>query len=316
MLVLEKNYVEFPGITEISPYAEAVQAHTLTFAEKFNLLPSVKPLLWYQKAQFGMQGAREYPDAGFNDLCLAGDLLTWLFSVDDKCDRASSNKEEAIAMEVLLYRLIDILENKGTRFKDDVFSTSLIDLLARFNAISTPFLYQLLCKHIVTYLRECFYELDMQTMNYLPSVDEYFKVRPDTGFSIMFPLVAIFQRLNLPDEVYLHPVMQEIELILNLVGGLGNDVHSFHREKNLETTGLNLIFIAQHELKISEDEAFSYVINEHDQYLEKLEIACSQLPFWSPAINTQVDEYVLGLKKILRGYYDWATIESKRYTAA
>jgi hypothetical protein len=316
MLVLEKNYVEFPGITEISPFADAVQAHTLTFAEKFNLFPHVKPLVWYQKAQFGMQGAREYPDATFTDLCLAGDLLTWLFSVDDKCDRASSNKKEAVAMEALLYSLIDILEERGARFKDDILSISLMDIMARFRAISTPFLYRLLCSHIVTYLKECFYEIDMQTRNYLPTIKEYFRVRPDTGFSIMFPLVAIFQKLDLPDEVYMHPVMQEIELILNLVGGLGNDVHSFHREKNLETTGLNLIFIAQHELKLTEEAAFSYVIATHDKHLEMLEDACARLPFQNTAVNSQVDEYVLGLRKILRGYYDWATIESKRYTAA
>lgn len=316
MLVLEKNYVEFPGITEISPFADAVQAHTLSFAADFQLYPAIKPLKWYEKAQFGMQGAREYPDASYTDLCLAGDLLTWLFSVDDKCDRASNDRNDAVAMEALLYSLIDILEDRGPKFKDDILSISLMDIMARFKAISSPFLYQLLCKHIVTYLKECFYEIDMQTRNYLPTIKEYFRMRPDTGFSIMFPLVAIFQRLDLPDEVYLHPVMQEIELILNLVGGLGNDVHSFHREKNLETTGLNLIFIAQHELKLTEDEAFSYVIREHDQHLEMLEAACSRMPFWSEAINTQVDAYVLGLRKILRGYYDWATIESKRYTAA
>lgn len=306
--------VELPGNSIISSYCEDVQLSTLKWAQKFKLYPEFKPFAWYTKAQFGMQAAREYPYASYQQLCLAGDLLTWLFTVDDKCDRASSDKTQAMLMKELLHEFIAILEDIESP-KNNKLSFALSEVLNRFVVISTPYLYWQLCNHIITYLKECFYELDMQLSGYIPSIAEYFAVRPDTGFSIMFPPVAIFQESMLPDYIYKHDLIQEIELQLNYVGGLSNDIHSFEREKNLETTGLNLVFIAQRELNLSIADAKQYVIDQHNDCLQRLEQCRNEMPFWSKEINRQVDLYVSGLYSIVKGYDDWAIYDTNRYAS-
>ncbi|PSL43859.1 hypothetical protein CLV51_107170 [Chitinophaga niastensis] len=309
---LARACVTLPGQSEINSFSEEVQMNTLKWVQNFDLAPQFKSIAWYTKARFGLQAAREYPKATFDQICLAGDLLTWLFTVDDTCDRGSDGAEAALTMKNMLYEFIDILENAGHP-KDNNLSTGLANILERFQAISPVYLYNQYCDHMTDYLRECFFEIDMQLDRYIPSIEKYFEMRPFTGFYIMFPLVAIFEKLNLPDEVYEHKIVKEIELILNLLGCLANDLHSVAREESLEIAGFNLIFIAQRELNLTHEEAIQYVVDYHDEYLLKLEQCRKEIPFWSESINNQLDQYIQGLYTIVKGYDDWAVIDTGRY---
>ena len=304
-----------PGHPAINAFFEEVQLSTLKWVQRFDLAPQFKPMGWYTKAQFGLQAAREYPNATFNELCLAGDLLTWLFTVDDTCDRGSAGAEAAVEMKSMLHEFINILEDKRKPSENNL-SIGLVNVMERFRAISTPYLYRQLCRHMIDYLNECFFEIDMQLNNYVPSIAKYFEIRPFGGFYIMFPLVAIFEKLKLPAEVYEHEIVREIELILNLLGCFSNDLHSAEREKNLDTIGFNLIFIAQRELNLSYEAATQYVKDYHAAYLLRLEHCLSQIPFWGKSTNTRLDLYLDGLYTMVRGYDDWAVIDTGRYKSA
>lgn len=303
-----------PGNSEINVFFEEVQMNTLQWVQKFDLAPQFKSLTWYNKARFGLQAAREYPKAEMQQICLAGDLLTWLFTVDDTCDRGSDDAGAAVAMKSLLYEFIDILENAGKPKGSDL-SLALVNILERFKAISPEYVYNQYCDHMTGYLKECFFEIDMQLDRHFPSIKEYFKMRPFTGFYIMFPLVAMFEKLDLPNEVYEHKTVKEIELILNLLGCLSNDLHSVAREESLETPGFNLIFIAQRELHLTQEEAIQYVADYHERYVQKLEQRRRELPYWSERINRQLDQYIQGLYTIVKGYDDWALIDTGRYAS-
>ncbi|MGF6847819.1 hypothetical protein QFZ51_003054 [Chitinophaga sp. W3I9] len=78
--------LEFPTPSAISPLAEEVQVHTFKWAHEFRL-ESPEKLKRFNKGKFGWYAAREYPAANYEELCLVGDLITWLFTIDDKCDR-------------------------------------------------------------------------------------------------------------------------------------------------------------------------------------------------------------------------------------
>jgi hypothetical protein len=304
-----------PGQPAINASSEEVQLNTLKWAQRFDLAPQFKSIGWYKKAQFGLQAAREYPNATFEQICLAGDLLTWLFTVDDTCDRGSAGAEAAVEMKSMLYEFIGILEDRQEPSANSL-SIGLVNILERFRAISTPYLYRQYCRHMIDYLNECFFEIDMQLHSYVPSIEKYFEIRPFGGFYIMFPLVAIFGEFRLPAEVYEHEVIKEIELILNLLGCFSNDLHSADREKNLETIGFNLIFIAQRELNMTYEDAVQYVADYHSEYLQKLEQRISEIPFWSKSINAALDQYIQGLYRMVRGYDDWAVIDTGRYQSA
>lgn len=306
-----QSFVTLPGQAKINSSFQEIQNSTLHWARQFNLT-QFKPLQWYSKAGFGLQAAREYPDASFSQLSLAADLLSWLFTVDDSCDRGSDNPEMALEVRGQLHELIAILEHRSTGAKSTL-GTALIQILNRFNIISTPFLYRRLCNHIIDYLRECFFEIEMQIDGYFPSIERYYAERPFTGFYIMFPLAGIFENLSLPDDIYLHPSVMELELYISHLGCLSNDLHSVDREVDLEKPGFNLILIAQRELKIEFSAAVEYVRKEHSFYLDRFERAKKKLPFWSQEINSQLDRYIQGLYTIVRGYDDWAVIDTGRY---
>lgn len=312
MLNVMQSFVTLPGQPKINSSFREIQSKTLHWAQRFNLAPQFKPKSWYAKAQFGLQAAREYPDASFSQLSLAADLLSWLFTVDDSCDRGSDNPEMAIQVRNQLNELIAILEHGPTR-AEGTLGVALAEILTRFRAISTPFLYRRLCGHIIDYLKECFFEIKMQIDGYFPSIEKYYAERPFTGFYIMFPLVGIFEKLDLPEDIYIHPSVLELELYISHLGCLSNDLHSVDREVDLEKPGFNLILIAQRELKIKFPEAVEYVRKEHAYYLNKFESARARLPFWSDEANNQLNKYIQGLYTIVRGYDDWAVIDTGRY---
>ncbi|RBL90119.1 terpene synthase family protein [Chitinophaga flava] len=306
--------VTIPGDSQISPFYDQVQDNTLIWARKFRLAPDFKPVEWYMKARFGFQAAREYPQATLDQVTLAGQLLTWLFTLDDTSDRGSTDKTAAHHMRLQLDGFIGILNNQPYN-GDGKLERALVDIVTRLKAMNKPFLFKRFCEHMIDYVRECQFEIETQLSGKKPDIEKYYKERPYTGFYIMFPLVDIFNSSALPDEVYDHPVVREMELCMNMCGCLSNDQHSVAREDDMEEKGFNLILIARREKGISLREANEFVEQEHARYLRTFEQCRDRLPFWNETINRQLNDYLSGLYRIVRGYDDWAVTDTGRYAS-
>ncbi|MFB6454238.1 hypothetical protein ACE38W_03120 [Chitinophaga sp. Hz27] len=307
--------LEFPTPSVISPYATHIQEHTTEWAKKFHLINDDK-VTFFNKAKFGYYAAREYPEASYVDLCIVGDLIAWLFTVDDQCDRASSNAVAAAILKEMLNGFIGIIRKGGITFtstRHQVLNESLHDIMIRFKKVSTPYLYEQFADYMVMYFEECLWETDMQLNGHEPSIREYLEQRPKTGFYIMFPIISMFNGVQLPAEIYGHPILKEIELLLNLTANLANDLHSLEREKALKTKGLNLVFIYERELDISLDDAIRAIRREYDRNLVKMDNLRKRFPFWGVELNRQLEEYIDGLYVVIKAYFDWAIIDTSRY---
>nr|WP_295871305.1 hypothetical protein [uncultured Chitinophaga sp.] len=315
--MLNRKYamVTIPGDIKISHFSETVQTNTVNWAQEFNLSPFYKPLKWYNHARFGLQAAREYPFASLEHITLAGELLTWLFTVDDSCDRGSEDKALATEMTDQLEVFISILKGEAYHGSGRL-ELALVNILNKFLVIShdRPFLYWQFCTHVADYLTECKLEVKMQLHRHQMSIDDYYRERPYTGFYIMFPLVAMFAGLRIPKRVYTHPVVKSMELELNLLGCLSNDLHSISREAALEEGGFNLILISKREHGLTMDDAIGFVSEEHSRHLQAFETARTMLPDFGERINNQLAVYIAGLYQIVRGYDDWAVLDTGRYS--
>ncbi|NML38715.1 hypothetical protein HHL17_16015 [Chitinophaga sp. G-6-1-13] len=314
--MLNRKYamVTIPGDIKISDYSDTVQANTVNWAQEFNLSPFFKPLKWYDRALFGVQAAREYPFASLEHITLAGELLTWLFTVDDSCDRGSEDKIRAVQMTAQLDVFISILQGRIYQGNGRL-ELALGDIIKKLRMICSdrPFLYQQFSIHMTDYLTECKLEIKMQLHRHQMSIEDYYRERPFTGFCIMYPLVAMFAGLRIPEKVYTHPVVRKIELEISLLGCLSNDLHSIRREAELEEGGFNLILIAQRELNLTLDDAIDFVADEHTRHLQEFETARTLLPDFGDRINTQLAKYIAGVYQIVRGYDDWAVLDTERY---
>ncbi|NLR68711.1 hypothetical protein HGH92_30695 [Chitinophaga varians] len=314
--MLNRKYamVTIPGDVKISDYSETVQANTVNWAQEFNLSPFFKPLKWYDRALFGVQAAREYPFASLEHITLAGELLTWLFTVDDSCDRGSEDKIRAVQMTAQLDVFISILQGRIYQGNGQL-ELALGNIVGKLRTICSdrPFLYQQFSIHMTDYLTECKLEIKMQLHRHRMTIEDYYRERPFTGFCIMYPLVAMFAGLRIPEEVYTHPVVRKIELEISLLGCLSNDLHSIRREAELEEGGFNLILIAKRELDLTMDDAIEFVAEEHSRHLREFETARTLLPDFGDRINTQLAKYIAGVYQIVRGYDDWAVLDTERY---
>lgn len=76
-------YIPFPE--EINEYAEAVEEHTIEWAFKFNLVKGTMHYQHFRASKYGQIVVRACPNASFENLAIASDLVTfftcWMTSV-------------------------------------------------------------------------------------------------------------------------------------------------------------------------------------------------------------------------------------------
>jgi len=312
---MEKTLLlDFPTASLISPFAERVQAHTTQWALQFELISEEK-VPFFDKAKFGWYAAREYPEASYAEICIVGDLIAWLFTVDDKCDRASSNSTAAATLKAMFEGFIHIIRQEGRLYSMEhrILNRSLENIMHRFEAVSNPALFRAFGEEMISYFEECLWEVDMQLEEHEPNIKEYLQWRPKTGFYIMFPLISIFHQLDIPREVYQHPNLKQAELLLNLTANLANDLHSMEREKALKTKGLNLVFIYERELHLSLEEAVDKIYDEYFRNLDTIDQLLTGMPSYGAAIDRQLKIYIDGLYTVIKAYFDWALVDTTRY---
>ncbi|WP_143306247.1 terpene synthase family protein [Chitinophaga vietnamensis] len=306
--------VTFPGNSDISGFYEDVQQSTLQWAQKFDLAGTPKAVKQLNSAKFGWYAAREYPEASFDEIRMVSDLMTWLFTVDDIVDRASILKDESRTIKKMLSGFMHILDGNEQAGYEHFLNESLKDVLDRFIQVSPPFLYHQFITYMKWYIEECGWEVETQKNGYIPTIGEYMRMRPKTGFHIMFPLVSIFGKIDLPDEVYQHELVQKTELVLNLTACLANDINSLERELHLSTTGFNLVFIFREHLSMSIPAAARMVETQHNDYLDLLDYNRRHMPNFGRRINEQLRKYIDGLFTVIKACYDWSVLDTTRYT--
>ncbi|EJD00101.1 terpenoid synthase [Fomitiporia mediterranea MF3/22] len=118
--------------------------------------------------------------------------------------------------------------------------------------------------------------------------------------------------LDLPDEVFYHPVIVELsDYVADLIG-LDNDIASYNKEQATDDDRHNIVTVVMHELKVDLDAAMQWVLNYHRETEAKILDAIERVPSWRSDIDRQVRQYIDGLVHWPRGNDCW-NFESGRY---
>ncbi|MFA6060271.1 MAG: hypothetical protein WC756_18870 [Taibaiella sp.] len=147
----------------------------------------------------------------------------------------------------------------------------------------TPFKFSKTYPSLARYLMIRAYSIGMVTYGDL--------VDPATGFA-------------LPVHIYNHPVMQRLVILLSNIIAIQNDYASVRKELSIESERFNIIFILQHEYKISFEEACIEGLKIHDEFVKEMESLSVCLPDFSP-YQKETENYVYHMKLMITGCNAW-----------
>ena len=146
-----------------------------------------------------------------------------------------------------------------------------------------------------------------------PELKDYLEYRQYIGAAnVATDCIEMIDKINLPDEVWEHPVLVELtELCRNTVCW-ANDLFSLAKERERGEYH-NLVSILAHEKRISMQRAIAGTIDIHDRQVRRFIRLTAQLPMYDERTNTEIIRYVEGLRAIMRANIDWSNFETSRY---
>ncbi|CAF0989874.1 unnamed protein product [Adineta steineri] len=153
------------------------------------------------------------------------------------------------------------------------------------------------------------YEKDHQT---LPDLKTYIELRRNTCYGPMtYTLIEFSLGFDLPDECLANETLKGLMNCMIYAAGWANDIYSFNVEQSEGQYNLiSVLMNANPPLSIQQamDQAGQMVIDEYAHF-ERLQ---RQLPSWGADIDDQVEKYVDGLGKVIRGNLCWC-FETQKY---
>ncbi|KAI0050123.1 terpenoid synthase [Auriscalpium vulgare] len=143
------------------------------------------------------------------------------------------------------------------------------------------------------------------------SIDEYFNIRRYTiGAEPSY--VPIELAMDIPDEVFFHPMVVKLAQLVTDVIILDNDLCSYNKEQANGEDLHNILTIVMAEVKVDLNGALDWLERRHAELNEAIIETWNSLPVWNEDIRDSVDEYLLGLVGWVRSNDSW-NFESQRY---
>ncbi|ATL46296.1 hypothetical protein COR50_03415 [Chitinophaga caeni] len=308
---LPEIYCPFPS--KISQFAQQAELHTAEWVKHFGLVNSEKAWKKFHRARFAALSARAFPTADPYELFIAADFNTWLFMLDDQNDEMKFGKVDFLDMIIQI--VTNILKGKTMVVPPDGegLAASFSDLVSRMKKISTPDWDVRFNQSMIDYLEACSWEAENRVQHMVPSVKDYVEKRPYTGALYAdIELIEVLEKIYLPDEVRLHPDVQQLALSCNNVVCWANDLFSLAKELKHHDVH-NLVIALQHEHQSSLDEAIAKAAVMHDAEVQKFINTSLHLPNFGPALNIELERYIDILRSWMRANLDWSFSDTARY---
>ena len=305
-----------PLPSALNPNVLAIDRRTALWLRRHRLLSAPGELTEWLGARYGWLPSRCHPNASFEDVALVADWYAWLFMFDDLGDRSRLGVTPAE------------LRRRGERFlatlsslssggdEEDPLERALRDwgrrLVARREA--RVWLPRFLGS-VRTYFDALVWEARNRTTGVVPTVEEYLRMRLDTGaVKTCFIVGELVEGVCLPDAAWDRPEVQTLTATANRLVCFQNDVVSGHKEVAVGEVH-NYAVLLQHHEGLARDEAIAVVIERHNRDMHVFLTACAELPdLGDDAANAHLRRYVRMLGRWICANLDWS-FECGRYRA-
>ncbi|ERF68386.1 hypothetical protein EPUS_06802 [Endocarpon pusillum Z07020] len=151
--------------------------------------------------------------------------------------------------------------------------------------------------------------VDRESHAELPSIAEQLATRRrSSGVTPLFALLEYAHSLDIPDEIFEHPSIKEIERIGTDLVVFQNDIISYCKE---EAEGVNHNLVAIFRINgMPAQQAFEAVNALLRKCYRDWYLALADLPQWGEKIDAQVQKYIQGVQDVVLANLNWRCVIS------
>ncbi|KAI0784113.1 terpenoid synthase, partial [Abortiporus biennis] len=299
----------WPWLRRINPHYLDVKEESAYWLQSFNALSS-KAQRAFNACDFTLLTALSYPDFDKEQLRTASDLMHLFFLYDEKTDVESPSGVQAIANVTM-----NSLRNPSShRARDEPLMGEVMrQFWRRASKSANKNAQRRFIEHFDLHTKAMTQQAEDRSRNYLPmrNIKSYMELRRLTiATRPAFTVLEFF--LDLPDEVFQHPSVDDLitcgtDLII-----LSNDVYSYHVEAARGDAGHNIITIVMNDLQVDLSTALQcvegYAENARNRFINGL----VNVPSFGISVDEQLSIYLHGIGNCVRGHDSWC-FESERY---
>jgi hypothetical protein len=312
-------YCPFP--TNLNPLVIQADDHTADWVKKFDLVMSDEVFQHYREQKFTWMVARMFPSADLEALCIAADLNTLLFVLDDQYDEASTETEDVRKkenFEMFLGQVRSILQDheRKTLSKHGPSLAAISDFWERICRRSTPAWQHRFAESMKRAFVANLWRIELVKQNRLPGVGEYMQFRQQFGGANFFAdLVEVMENISLPDEAIWNDTIQQMITLCSDTICYANDLFSYRKEL-LQGDEMNLVMLLKHHERLSLEDAVFKATQIHDGKVKQFVQLSRQLPSFGKETDREILRFVNALAVMMRGNIDWSRMDTARYQMA
>lgn len=316
-IIVPNLYCPFPS--RISPAAAAVDQHTSNWLRHYDLLPTEGMYETFSSYKFAWMTSRTYPDADPEFLCLANNLNSWLFVLDDQLDHIeaeTANFRDKRFLQKIISDFVAILRNE--RYEASPGFYAVLEAFRDFwekirNKSSVAWQCQFTLSMKATF-EAAVWEAENAKKKRYPNVDQYMQMRPFfAGANLGTDMVEPACKISLPTFVLQNEHFQKLIELSRRVVCWSNDLFSLSKEIS-HGDEHNLVMVLKHQYRLSLEEAIGKAADIHNRDISSFIQLKNRFPsFGDPYLDGEILRYIDHLELMIRGFFDWSIKDTKRY---
>ncbi|KAG2094003.1 isoprenoid synthase domain-containing protein [Suillus discolor] len=221
--------------------------------------------------------------------------------------------ENAVVTQEMLDIVLDALHNPHkTRPEGEcILGEIMRQFWARAIQTASPSSQRHFIEEFTAYLSATIVEATDREQGHCRSINDYLKLRRDT--SAMKSTVTVCEMgMELPDEVFYHPVIVDLVDCIAELCLVDNDMISYNREQATGGESHNLITAIMLELGLDISGAMAWAARYHAEVQKRFMGGLAKVPSWGPSVDVLVQEYLDGIARWPQGLHCWS-FETQRY---
>ncbi|KAG2031108.1 isoprenoid synthase domain-containing protein [Suillus americanus] len=291
---LPETMTNWPWLRAINPHFEDMKVEV---DASFRDIKALSP-----------ESQEAFDKCDFEVLRIGCDLNNVYFIVDEYTDI-----ENAAVIKEMLDSMLNALHNPHkTRPEGECILGEIVrQFWARAIQTASPSSQRHFIENFTTYLSALILEATDREQGQCRSINDYLKLRRDTS-AIKSALAICEMEMELPDEVFYHPIIVDLVNCITELCLIDNDMISYNREQATGDKNHNLITAIMMELGLDISGAMAWAASYHAGVQKRFMGGLAQVPSWGPSVDVLVQEYLDGIAIWARALHCWG-FESQRY---
>lgn len=294
----------------INPHLDDITPEVEAFCRKYHIwLP--------QFADYHTMTAYLYPRTSREQLAVLNIFMNLLWFIDDKFDdiRMSDHADNQGHSASAIFKVATdvLIEGKFPSDKNIPWLAVCSALRDKVIALNGEAWLETIAQTLNHHLQSITSTIDTVIVNGKPNLERYLAIRQrDSGMLVAIDCIELAYNVTLSDDVRHHPIIQIARDCVGHVGGLMNDLMSYHKDER-DNNSFNLIAILRQLHDLNAEEGIHEAVKIINRYIGDFETCERYMPQWDDDDKNRMTQlYMEGLRDQIEASFHWQ-VATNRY---